>query len=125
MFIIPSYFVKFYKYVIKYVFNNSLITINLVWLHFQIMSNSTKVGYSRHTRGGANKTDKTPVKEYSSINLRFWNLNISLRNSHFIRDFQFQNYYQKQSIKIALTEPLWHLFLNTTCSNKSKPTSRF
>jgi len=63
-------------------------------------------------RGGANGTDKTHVKEYSSINLRFWHLNITLRNSHFIRDFQFQNYYQKQSIKTTLTYPLLYLFLN-------------
>jgi len=58
-----------------------------------------KIGF---TWGGANGTDKTHVKEYSAINLRFWNLNITLRNSHFISDFQFQNYYQKQSIKITL-----------------------
>lgn len=42
---------------------------------------------NKTTRGVANKTDKSHVKEYSSINPRFGYYNKSLRNSHFISDF--------------------------------------
>jgi hypothetical protein len=51
-------------------------------------------------RGAANKTDKTHVKELSSINNHFKNYVKSLENNSITLDFQFQNYSYNQSIKI-------------------------